>query len=190
MTERTVFVRENRRWRVIPHGADSFLAVLCHRGQHGFQLLHRIPCCNLTAAQIFAGMMGNFLDAGGFHFQIRHGAGPIGKRQCGGKLVLDFRIPEQQGLFHVDRQHLTGAKRTLFNDIDLVNRHHPGFRPGNQQIITGHDVPHGPQTVPVQPGTDPATIGHHQRRRAIPGLHDRIGIGIHILPCLRHILGR
>ena len=185
MAERAILLGQHRRRRVIAHRRKRLLAVLRHRGEDLLQLFNRITRRNLTAAQFVAAEQRLFRHFRQRCVQFDDLADPIAKRQRLGQLVLDAGILEQLALFHVHRDHLTGAKRALLHHIRLVQRYHPGLGPGDQHAVPCHHIPHRTQPVPVQPGTYPPPIGHRQCGGAVPRLHHAVAIGIHVAPRLR-----
>ena len=183
MAQRPVDVRQHRRRGVIAHRGDHLLAILGHRRQHLLDLLDRIAGGHLTAAQVIAGIGGFFRHVGQKLVEFDDLFDPFAKRLAGGQRVLHVRVVKERAGFHVDGDHLPRPQRALFAHVQFVHGNHPSFGSGNQQSVAGHHIPHRAQAVAVQPAADPAAIGHRQRGGAVPGLHDRIAIGIHVRPC-------
>ena len=182
-----VFVRQHRRRRVVTHRRQRFLPVLGHRREDLFQLFKRVAGGHLTAAQIGPGMERLFFDAQQFLVDVVDLADPVAERLAVGEFVLDLDVVVELALFHIDGEQLTGAKRAFLDAGRLVHRDHARLGPGDHQPITRHDIAHRAQAVAVQTRADPAPIGHGQRGGAVPRLHRRVGVGIHIHPRLRHL---
>ena len=189
MTQRAVDGRQHGGGRIITHAGDHFLAVLGHRGQHLLQLFHRVACGNLAAAQLGPGEQRGFRHVAQQRVQVHDLFDPVAKGLGCGQLILQFHVVVQFALGHIDRNHLPRPKRTLFPDGRFIHRHHARLGPGNQQPVARHDIAHRAQTVAVKPAAHPAAIGHRQRRRAVPRLHHRVAIGIHVGPGLWHLAG-
>ena len=189
MAQRAILLGQNGAWRVIAHACYGFFAIFGHGGQNLLQLLNAVTGRNLALAQFRPGIERRFAHTRERVVQFVDLADPLAKGLCIRQPVLDLGVVIELALGHIHGQHLTGPKRALFLDRALVNRHHPGLGPCNHQPVTCHHIAHRAQAVAVKPGADPATIGHRQRGRAIPRLHHRVAIGIHIAPRLRQFLG-
>jgi hypothetical protein len=189
VAERAILARQHRRRRVVAHRGQRFLPVLGHRREDLFQLLDGIARGHLAAAQFRTLEQRLFRDAARRLGQVGDLADPFPEGSRGGEGILDLRVVEQLLLLHVDGDHLARAQRALFDDGGLVHGNHPRLGARDHQTIARHDVAHRAQPVPVEPGADPAAIGHRQRRGSVPRLHHRVAVGIHVHPRLRQLRG-
>jgi len=189
MAERAVLRRENGGGRVIAHRGQRLLAILGHGREDRLDLLDGVAGRDLTAAQFRPGKERLFRHARQHLVKLVDLAHPFAKGLGMGQLVLDFRVVIEAPLLGVHGQHLTGAKRALFPDARLIDRHHPGLGPGDHQPVAGDHIAHRAQPVAIEPGTDPAAVGHGECGRPVPWLHHRVAIGIHVAPCLGQFLG-
>jgi hypothetical protein len=103
-----------------------------------------------------------------------------------GQPVLHFHVVVEAALLQVDDDHLAGAEPALFDDPLFGQAHHAGLRSGEQQIVLGDGIAHRPEAVTVHAGERPASVIGADRRRAVPGLHHRVGIAVEVLVRLGH----
>ncbi len=184
MAERTVMLAEHRRGRVVAHRGQRLLAVLGHRRQDLLQLLDGIAGGDLTLAQLRPGEERRLAGPGQNRVGIVDLADPFAEGLRRREAVLDLGVVVEPALGHVDRQQLPRPQRALLLDLRFVHRHHPGLGARDHQPVAGHHIAHRAQTVAVQPGADPAPVGHRQGGRPVPGLHHRVAVGIHVAPGL------
>ena len=185
MAQRPIHLGQNSRRGIIAHRRQRLFPVFSHRRKDLLKFLNRVTSGNLTTPQLVAGEQRLFGHTTKLVVQFDNLLDPLAERRGPSQCVLQLGVVEQFAFGHVDRDHLTGTKRAFLDNRRLVRRHHPGFRSRDQQAITGHCVPHRTQTVPIQTGTNPTTIRHRQGRRAVPWLHYRVAVGIHVDPWLR-----
>ena len=183
--------RYHRQRRIIAHAADGFLGIIDHRAEQQFHVFHGLSGGNLAATQLVAAepraglgaVMALHRSEGG---EARHHRGIIMR---GGNPILDLaiRIKTRSGglertepvTIKIDGDHLAGAERALHHHVDFGDDHHAGFRAGDEQAVARQAIAHRPQRVAVEPGHHPAAIGHRERRRPVPGLHDTGKKGVH-----------
>ena len=189
MRQRAIHARQHGGRRIVTHRGQGLFPILGHGGEDLFQLFDGIARGHLTAAQLGAFEQGLFRRAIGFGGQIDDLADPFAKGAGGGKTIFHLGVMEQAPLGHIDGDHLARTKRAFFDHAGLVDGNHARLGPGDQKPVTRHHITHGAQAVAIKARADPAPIGHGKCGWAIPWLHHRVAIGIHILPRLRQ-LGR
>ena len=189
MAKRAVFFRQNRRWRVVPHGCQCFFAILCHWGKDLLNLFNAVASGNLTFEQLFTAEQLFFSDLCQRFIKVFDFANPLTKWLGRGQFIFDLGVVVQRAFGHIDRQQLTRAKRAFFTHNRLICGNHAHLGPCDQQTITRDDIAQWAQTIAIQTRTDPAPVGHGKCGRTIPWFHHRVTIGIHITPCLWQILG-
>ena len=186
MRQRAVRLGQDRRGRIVTHRSNHFLAVFGHGRQHLFQLFDAVTCSNLTITQLRTFEQRLFWHISGQTIQVNNALDPFAKWLGSGQFVLQLFIMEQATFLHIHGNHLPRAKCAFLDNSGLINRHHANLGPSNQQAVTRHNIAQRTQTVAVQTTANPATIGHRQGSRAIPRLHNRVAIAVHVLPRLRH----
>ena len=189
VAQRAASVRQHRERRVVAHGADDLLGVLHHGVEDHFELLVGVAGGDLPAPELRPlepGRLGGASDAGA---QVRHTARPDGERMGGGELVLDLGVVAEGAVGDVHADHLPRPQASLLDDRVLRRRHHAGFGAGDHEAVPGNAVAHRPKAVAVHSGDHPAPIGRDDRRRAVPGLHDRVRVAVKGAPGIRHRRG-
>jgi len=172
-------VGDHRERGVVPHAADRLLGVVDHGGKQQLHVLHRQPGRDLAAAQLVARIHCRRLGSVGTGQcgEVAEARDPLGIRLRAGDAVLDLTVAvEARSLarfaVEIDRDHLPRPKAAFQPDRGFGHHHHAGLRAGDQQIVGGQAVTHRPQRIAVHARQHPAPVGHRQRRRAVPGLHD------------------
>ena len=172
-----------RQRRIIAHGAHGFLGILHHRREDQLHVFQCLASGDLAAAQNvpIIGRSRFRLGASRQILEIGEAGDQRGIILRTGHLRLDLCITvefRRRGI-QIDRDHLAGAERAFLHDVTFRHDHHPGFRTGDQQAITREAITHRPQRVAIKAGDHPAAIGHGQRRRPVPRLHQRREKRIH-----------
>jgi hypothetical protein len=189
VAERTILAGEDRGGRVVAHRGHHLLAVLGHRREDLLQLLDGVAGGDLPLAQFrpfVERLLGHRVRLGSEVGDLAH---PLAEGTGGGQRVLDLGVVEELALGHVDGDELPGAERTLLHHRRLVDGNHARLGARDQHPLAGHDIAHGAQAVPVEPGADPAAVRHGERGGPVPGLHHRVAVGVHVLPRLREFRG-
>ncbi len=187
MAQRAILAGKNR-WRgIIAHRGDHFLAVLGHRREHLLKLFDAIACCDLALAELAAREQRLFWHIAHQRVEIDNLLDPIAERLGSGELVLDFGVAIKAAVFHIDGDHLAGAKCALLDHGGFVDRDHARLGTSNQQALAGDDIAHRAQAVTVKSAANPAAVGHGKGGGSVPRLHHGVAVGIHILPSLRHL---
>ena len=147
-----------------------------------FQILHRPASHHLAAAHLQRRHPLRALAAiaGQHSFHLLGTTGPFAPVTLCGKLRLQLVIGEHRATPQIDSHHLARTDTAALDDAFLRHDNHAGFRPGNDQTVIGHDIAHRTQAVPVKAGNDPVIGIGSNRRRAIPGFHHRIAIGVEL----------
>ncbi|MPL60913.1 hypothetical protein SDC9_06477 [bioreactor metagenome] len=187
VAQRAILLRQHRGRRVVAHRGERFLAVLGHRCKDLLEILERVARGDLPLAQLGARVQRLFRHVAHDRVQVDHLLDPVAEGLAVGEPVLDLLVVVEPALAHVDGDHLPRPERALFAHVHLVDRDHARLGARDQHAVAGHHIAHRAQPVAVEPAADPAAVGHRQRRRAIPGLHHRVAVGIHVLPLLRHV---
>ena len=162
------------------------LSHLGHRCQNLLKLFNRIARRDLTPAQFSLPQTAacSLQRPESSSSSSNDLADPLTKRSRIRQNVFHLSVMEQLALGHIHGNHLARTKRAFFNNVIFVNRHHAGFGTGNQKPIACDRVPHRAQAIPVQTRTNPTAIRHRQSGGAIPRLHHRVAVGIHVAPRL------
>ena len=184
--------REHRERRVGAHRAHRIIAVARHRLQEELQVLLRVAEHLLLAQQglkvirprqrAAVRAVRQFLE-----FELR-GLQPLGVRVRVGQRALDLGIIDDTALFQVDQQHLAGPQPPFADDLLLRHRQHTGLGGEDHVVVVGNDVARRAQPVAVQGGTDLPPVGEGDRRRPVPGFHQRGVIFVERAPLRPHQL--
>ena len=197
MADSARLVGNDRERRVVPHGADRFLRILDHGGKDQLHILQRH-----IGRDLATGQLGAVIDRTPILFgrrQAVHRAEAFHQFAIGTLRrdpVLDLAVVVDDAFVQIDREHLARTHAALVHHGRFRHDHHPGLGPDDQQIVVGPGEAQRTQRVAVDARDDPAAIGHRQRGGAVPRLHHRSEIFIHVemrardvlstLPCLGH----
>ena len=192
--------RENGNGRVGAHRPERVLPAGRHRLEKAGDIFLRISKSLLAIEQV-----GGAVGCNGFrnHFDVVQvlqlilgGLQPFGIGSGGRKIGLYLLILDNPALFGVDQQHLAGLETPFPDDIVFLDRENARFRGHDDMPVIGDAEPRWPQTIAVERCANLPPIGECNRRRSIPGLHQRGMIlverppsGIHQAvggPSLRH----
>ena len=174
VVQRLVLAGQHGQRAVIAHGANAFFAVLGHGGQQELDVFLRKTKGLLALQQRQLAGLG-WHDKVGRHFDLVQLDAQVldpllvglGVDDIGLELVVLNHAP----LLQIDQQHLAGLQTPLAHDLAVRHGQYTGFGRQDDQVVLGYDIARGAQAVAVQRGADLATIGEHQRGRAVPGLH-------------------
>ena len=117
----TRFVRKHRKWRIVAHGADRFLAVFAQDAQHVFQFF-------LVVAKLFLEHIEfGLIEPSIAYLIVRHllkrnqaqhvFVQPFTVRVAGFELVVDFMRVHQFACAGVDDQQLTRANTAFAHHL-------------------------------------------------------------------------
>ena len=172
VVEGSVHVRENRDRSVRSHGADRPLAVADHRGQEHLECLVGVSEGLLALDERV--LVGRGRVAGRQVVQL-HEVGvqplPIGTGRC--QAGLDLVVPDDPPLAGVDEEHPARLQAPLLDDLAAGDVHDADLAGHHDQVVGGHPVAAGAQSVAVQDRTDDRAIREGDRGRPVPGLHER-----------------
>ena len=189
VVQTAILVRQHRQRRVVAHGADGFLAALGHRLQQQLHVFQRPAGDHLAAAQHVT-LEGRLLLVLGADQLVDLGAlgDPLAERPAGGQQVLQLGVVVELTFLQIDGDHLARIEPALFDQLGLVDAHHAGLGAADQQAVIRHRIAQRPQPVAVHAAEHPAPAIGGDRRRAVPRLHHRVGIGVEVAPGLRQVV--
>ena len=98
---------------------------------------------------------------------------PVGVRMLGGQLGLDLLVVDDPPLGGVDQEDAPGMQPLLHEDLLGWNIQHADLGRHDDHVVGGDVVTRRTQSVPVEHGADDGAVGERDRRRAVPGLHQR-----------------
>ena len=182
IVKRRVRLRQRRHRHVRAHGSDGFGGVLRHREDHVAQVFPGIP---EGAAQPCA-----FLSAAGFRLflllrqvlqadQLLH---PFAVGMQARVIGLQFFAFQQLSAGQVRLQHFAAGQLPPAHDMRALLRQHTRFGGKDQPPVVRQRAAQRAQAVPVQGRAYVLTVGVQDGRRAVPGLHHRGIIAVHIPP--------
>ncbi len=179
-------VGQRRDRRVVAHGADRLLALGRHRRHQDAQILLRVAECLLAIEQRevrqsrFAGRAGQILE-----HDLR-ALEPLPVRVALGELRLEFLVGDEAALVEIDEQHLARLQAPLGDDVLLRDGQDAHLRRHHDALVAGDQITRGAQPVAVERGPDLAPVGEGDRRRSVPGLHQRGVVLVEGAPFLVH----
>ena len=172
-------VADDGKRGVVPHRSDRLLRAFDHGGQDQLHVLQRLPRRDLTPRQLGAIVAGHRIrDAGQVVDRVEladHRGIILRVRDA----ILDRAIKQHPTAIEVDRDHLSRPQLPLGEDGRFGNDDHAAFGPYDQQSVRRPGIAQRAQRVAVDRADRPASIGHRQRGRAVPRLHDRRQILVH-----------
>ena len=86
-----------------------------------------------------------------------------------GEVGLQLLVIDHATLLQIDQEHLAGLQAPLAHDAAFRHRQHAGLRRHDHQVVVGDAVTRRTQAIAVQRGANLASVGEHDRSRAIPG---------------------
>ena len=183
-------LRQHGDRRVGTHRPDRLLAVAGHRHDDDLEFLVGVAE-HLLAAQ-HAVVAEDRVFSVGQVVEPNHAIGqPFGVRVLGGELLLDLLVVDDATLASVDQEHLAGLQTALADDLGRIDLQHADFRSHDHEIVVGHPVAAGAQTVSVEYGTDHVTVGERDAGGPVPRLHhagvelvERTPVGVHLVVVL------
>ena len=186
MRERTIDVRDDRRWCVVTHGADGFLGVFDHWRQDEFHVFHGETGGELAAAQLVRIEGDRLFSRADHRLELFHVFEPFKIRVLVCKLGNDFLVLVELVFLKVGCDHAARLDAALADNDVLIERAHAGFRADSKDIVLCERIAHRAETIPVETGDGPATIKGGYGGRAVPRLHDGVTIAVKRCVGVRH----
>ena len=177
MEQQLGFVGQHRKRRIGPHGTDRVIPLTPHRLQEEIEVFLRIAESLLIAQQalgVLRALHRHFRRQAGQFFQLKlRILQPFSVRMFAGQLLLDFGIINDAPGVQVNQQHAPWLQAPFVANAFLGDWQHTHFGCQYHLVIIGDDVTRGAQPIAVQRRANLAAIGEGNRRRAIPGFHQR-----------------
>ena len=98
---------------------------------------------------------------------------PLGVGELRGELLFDLFVGDDAPLGRIDEEDPARMQPFLDQDVFGWDVQHADFRRHDDQVVLGHVVARRPQPVAVEDGADDRAVGEGDRRRTVPGLHER-----------------
>jgi len=166
-------IRQHGQRRVGAHGTDRLLAVQRHGGQQQPQVLIRVAEHLLPLRDRLvpgARKVGGRTQLVDVHEVV---ADPVRVRMRGGELPLQFLVGHDAAARGVHEEDASGLHAPLEDDLLRLQVEHADFRRHHHQAVARDAIARRAQAVPVQYGADDRPVREGDRRRAVPGLHQR-----------------
>ena len=172
VVEQARLARQHRERGVGAHRANRLFAVQRHRHQQHAQVLLRVAECLLAAehGQVIGplGVRGRqVLDVDEMLTQ------PLAVRMLRGQGLFDFGVADDAAFAGIDQQHLARAQPILDDDVFGGDVEDADLRRHDDEIVLRDAVARRAQAVAIEHGADQPAVREGDRRRAVPGFHQR-----------------
>ncbi len=137
MGQRAPLFRQHGQRRVVAHRADSFLAVLDHRVEHGVEVFQCKAGGDLAAVQLFTEQRPRLRARRNQRLELDDVFQPALVVVLAGQGVDDFAFREEAAFFQVDGDHAAGRDVDAAGDAVFGNAGHAGFGTDDQQAVIG-----------------------------------------------------
>ena len=186
VVEELGLVRERGQWRVVAHGTDRLDRRAGHRGNDEIEILLRVAERELARGHgAVVGMRG--LGAGGQRFQFDQIVfEPLAVGMLCGEGGFDFLVGDDATFLRVDEEDAAGLQAAFVRDAFGLDVEDADFGGHDDEVVLGHVVAAGTQSVAVEDGADLRAVGEGHRSRAVPRLHEAGVVFVEILVVLRH----
>ena len=104
----------------------------------------------------------------------------------GRQLRLDLLVLDEAALGRVDEEHAARLQAALAHDALGRDVEHAHLAGQHDQPVVGDPVAGRAQPVAVEHGADHRAVGEADRRRAVPGLHERGVVAVEGAPVAVH----
>ena len=113
---------------------------------------------------------------------------PLAVGLAAGDPPLDLLVLDDPALLEVEQEQLARGEPALALDVLRGDGHHPGLRGQHDVALGVLDPAAGAQAVAVEHGAGHPAVGEHDRRRAVPRLHqagvevvEALDVGVEVL---------
>ena len=114
------------------------------------------------------------------------GRQPLRVGVLGRQLGLDLLVLDEPALGRVDEEHAARLQAALAHDVLGGDVEHADLAGQHDEAVVGDPVARRAQPVAVEHGADDRAVGEADRRRAVPGLHQRRVVAVEGAPVAVH----
>ena len=180
-------VGENGQRQVVAHRPDRLLRVPRERGEDHLHVVLRVPERELARAERLRGAgevrpRRQILEP---HDLVPV---PLGVRPSRRNGSLHLLVRNDPAALDVDEEQLPGLQAALPDDVLRRLLEHTGLGGEDDPAVRGLEPPAGTQAVAVERRADHAAVREGDRRRAVPGLHQALVVGVEPLELGRDVV--
>ena len=178
--EQRLPVGENGERQVVPHRADRLLGVPRERREDHLHVVLRVAEGELALAQRLGGA-GEVRPRRQILEPNDLVSIPLGVRLPRGDRPLHLLVRDDPAVLDVDQEQLPRLQPSLPQHVLRRLVEHARLRREHDPAVLGLEPPARTQAVAVERRADHATVRERDRRRAVPGFHQALVVGVE--PC-------
>ena len=192
LKQRGMGVAQNGQRGIAAHGTGGLCAVLCHRQDHGGNILVLVAECFLQPYQLVMLVAGHTLVGNLQIGQVDQVAvQPFAVRLAAGVIGFQAFVVHQLTPGGIHQQHFAGAQAVLAHDFFGGNIQHADLTGKDQAAVFGDIVAAGAQTVAIQHSAHHIAVTEQDGSGAVPRfqhggviLIERTLFGVHTMVVL------